>query len=134
MCKGCANCCSRVVVLPGGAGCQPAVVGSIPATFIQCQSDVLKKVSASCRDLQAGSLRSPEGKKNSTTVAVGNLGKLFPAQAQPIVPCLTHAVARGEITLIELIAFDDLRERGFHRKFVAIQNGIGGSDGSGMMG
>ena len=44
-------------------------------------------------------------------VAVGNSGKFFPAQAQPVVPCLTHALAGREITLIELVAFDDLCER-----------------------
>ena len=47
-------------------------------------------------------------------VAVGNFGQFLPSQAQPVVPCLTHAVARGEITLIELVAFDNLCERGFN--------------------
>ena len=47
-------------------------------------------------------------------VAVANFGQFLPSQTQPVVPRLTHAVARGEITLIELVAFDDLREHGFN--------------------
>jgi hypothetical protein len=48
----------------GSAGCQPAVAGSLPATFGEAQTDSTSRfarfVSASCRDVQAGSLRSPE--------------------------------------------------------------------------
>jgi 5-methyltetrahydrofolate--homocysteine methyltransferase len=44
---------------PGSAGCQPAVAGSLPATFSHRELPPLKSVSASCRDEQAGSLCSP---------------------------------------------------------------------------
>jgi hypothetical protein len=55
-------------VIPGSAGCQPAVVGSLPTTSLGelqrnfgCAS--LKSFSASCRKGQAGSLCSPEKKR-----------------------------------------------------------------------
>jgi hypothetical protein len=53
------NACVSVL---GSTGCQPVVVGS-PADNIFAHAirfDTIFPVSASCRDLQAGSLRSPE--------------------------------------------------------------------------
>jgi hypothetical protein len=44
----------------GSAGCQPAVAGSLPATVSRSEyGETQKKISASCRDQQAGSLCSP---------------------------------------------------------------------------
>jgi hypothetical protein len=34
--------------------------------------------------------------------------------------------------LVELVAFEDLRESGFHRQLFAVEDGIGGSDCGGM--
>lgn len=52
---------------PGSAGCQPAVFGSLPKTLCSrvslqsCSASHLRPmVAASCRDLQAGSLRYPK--------------------------------------------------------------------------
>ena len=78
---------------------------------------VRKTVSVGCRksepDLRFTRDASATREK-LPAVAVANFGQFLPSQAQPVVPRLTHAVARGEITLIELVAFDDLREHGFN--------------------
>src|SRR5438067_11955459 len=44
----------------GSAGCQPAVAGSLPASLVRHNLRYSTRVSAGCRDLQAGSLCSPE--------------------------------------------------------------------------
>jgi hypothetical protein len=38
-------------------------------------------------------------------VARSDLGKFFPAQTQPVIPGLFHAITRGEIVLVELVDF-----------------------------
>src|SRR4029077_18968005 len=66
-------------------------------------------------------------------VARSDIGKFFPAQTQPVVPGLFHAITRGEIALVELVAFEDLCESGFHRQLFTVEDGIGGPDRGGMM-
>src|SRR5947207_15083779 len=66
-------------------------------------------------------------------IARSDLGKFFPAQTQPVVPSLPHAVAWGEIAPVELVAFDNLRESGIHRQLLPVVDGIGGPDRGGVM-
>src|SRR5205085_3177738 len=66
-------------------------------------------------------------------VARSDPGKFFPAQTKPVVPGLSHAVARGEVALVELVAFENLGESRFHRQLFAVEDGIRGSDRGGMM-
>src|SRR6266403_6417779 len=44
----------------GSAGCEPALAGSLPASFVQKGLGYSTRVPASCRDRQAGSLRSQQ--------------------------------------------------------------------------
>src|SRR5438552_9109287 len=83
-----------------------------------------------------GEAGAPSGRMRALSlipVARRDLGKFFPTQTQPIVPGLSHAIARGEIALVELVAFEDLCESGFHRQLVTVEDGIGGPDCGGMM-
>ena len=49
------------------------------------------------------------------------LGNFFaPAETEPVVPGFAHAVARGEVTLVELVAFDDLRQNAAHGEVIGI--------------
>src|SRR4029077_1924005 len=66
-------------------------------------------------------------------VARSDLGKFFPAQTQPVVPGLFHAITRGEIVLVELVDFENLSESRFHRQLSTVKDSIGGPDGGGMM-
>jgi hypothetical protein len=54
------------ILIPGSAGCQSARFGSLPKSFYGTRlvpAIVTRKVSsASCRRLQAGSLRSPDSR------------------------------------------------------------------------
>ena len=80
--------------------------------------------------------KTPDGARRTRAllaVVRSDTGKFFPAQAQPVVPGLSHAIARGEIALVELVAFDNLRESGIHRQLLTVEDGIGGPDCGGMM-
>src|SRR5438132_7231268 len=68
-----------------------------------------------------------------SAVARSDVGKFFPAQTQPVVPGLSHAITRGEIALVELVAFENLGESRFHRQLCTVEDGIGGPDCGGMM-
>src|SRR5712671_1433471 len=75
--------------------------------------------------------KTPDGARRIRAlpaVARSDIGKFFPAQTQPVVPGLSHAIARSEIALVELVAFEELRESGFHRQLFTVKDGIGGSD------
>src|SRR5205823_11843548 len=62
------------------------------------------------------------------------LGNFFAAaKTEPVVPGFAQAVARREISLVELVALEDLGEDSCHRKIVRVQNRVSGSDGCGMM-
>src|SRR6476620_9274179 len=55
--------CNRKLLVPGSTGCQPVVVGSPAGKILRRAAPklhLITLVSASCRDLQAGSLRSAE--------------------------------------------------------------------------
>ena len=54
-------------------------------------------------------------------------------QAQPVVPGFTHAVARREVALVELIAFQDLRENSGDGQIIGVENCVSGADGGGVM-
>src|SRR4029077_6812492 len=110
-------------------------MGTSSETYSPPRTSV-KTVSARRRNQHARSVRYPEGSASGKmqdgarriralpAVARSDIGKFFPAQTQPIVPGLFHAIARGEIALVELVAFEDLRESGFHRQLFAVEDGI----------
>jgi len=50
-------------------GCQPVLFGSLPKSPSNALAPARKLSSASCRRLQAGSLRSPELKLNFTAIS-----------------------------------------------------------------
>ena len=56
----------------------------------------------------------------------GKLGNFFAAtKPEPVVPGFAKAVARGEILLVELVAFETLGEDTFHGKIASIENRVG---------
>src|SRR2546423_304695 len=64
----------------------------------------------------------------------GEFGNSLAAtEAEPIVPGFANAIPRSEISLIELIALDDLRQDAFDGKVSGIQDRVSGADSRGMM-
>src|SRR5204862_4310603 len=68
------------------------------------------------------------------TILASDVRKLFPSQAQPVIPCLPHAVPRCEIALVELIAFKNLCEGGFHGQLLTVEDCVCSPNCGGMMG
>jgi hypothetical protein len=89
-----------------------------PAAIDHSASAILRKTVSARRQKSEPGLafhaRRERYPEKLPAVAVGNFGQFLPSQTQPVVPRLTHAVARGKITLIQLVAFDDLCDRGFN--------------------
>src|SRR5215472_14109924 len=69
------------------------------------------------------------------TVFCGKLRNLSSApQSQPIIPCLTQAVARCLVFLVEFVALYYLRENSSCRKIIRVDDRIRRANSSGMMG
>jgi len=60
----------RLEPIPGSAGCQPAVVGSLPTTPDFFEPKFVEDISAGCQDEQASGLCSPD--KNFPSIRVTN--------------------------------------------------------------
>ena len=68
------------------------------------------------------------------TVFCGELGNLLAAtQPQPVVPGFAQTVPRREISLVELVALNDLSENSLHRKIAGVQDCVSCADSRGVV-
>src|SRR5438105_11950229 len=111
MWKSCASYSSVLPATPlGSARVSRVGFGVSPKqSFLRWKRTVIDRV----RKVRDRETRSPTRETRALpgiliALARSDLGKFFSAQTQPVVPGLPHAVARGQIALVEFVAFDNL--------------------------